>query len=172
MLVLYNLKQDDIKTQHKTLYHGSPIKLEALLPRYTERWDLSTRVWHGYGVFATNDRRVALIYTATTDSENRYTHGVDLKSMTAENEPLTLVMFGGKSKEDALHYLYGDSAVGYIYHLDHEGFTHETGLGKMEVVSRITPRIQKIEVINRAEEIKKYVDQGLMKILWQPIFDH
>ena len=157
----------NIKTKNEILYHGSPVKLTSLTPIYSERWDSSTRTWHGQGVLANNDRRVALIYTASVDEE--HTIGVDLINMTEKDKPLTLIVFGGKSKDDAMDHLYGDSHAGYIYHLDHEGFKHETGLGKMQVVSRTTPRIQKIEVVNRKAEISKYVDQGLVKIEWQQL---
>lgn len=169
MLALYGIQQRNTQIANNMLYHGSCLKFEAPKPMYNERWSHPIRTWAGHGVFATHDRRIALIYTSTT-SHNEYTQGVDLKVLATKNEPIVLMLFGGKSKEEALDNLYGDSSPGYIYHLHSKGFTREEGLGKMETVSRNTPHVQKVEVVNRKAEIIKYVEQGLMKISWQPSY--
>lgn len=175
MLALYSLynTQHNIKTQKTALYHGSSFKFEAPKPMFNQRFNKESQpviVWRGDGVFATNDRRIALTYTATIDTEGEYTHGVDIINKIDKNEPLTLFVFGGTSKEGALDKLYSDSAPGYIYHLDPKGFIHEEGLGKMEVVSRNVPNVKEIEIVNRKAEITKYVDHGLMKIVWNSKF--
>ena len=118
------------------VYHGSPMKLEVPTPRPSKRFRGDQVLWSGQGVFATPDRRVALVYTANRPDQikGQYTTGVDLIKRTPEDAPVTLVLLGGRSEDDALEKLYGPEAgpksFGYIYCLDERGFQREKGLGK------------------------------------------
>lgn len=157
------------------VYHGSPELYKTLVPQPNKRMHGDKIYWSGEGIFATKDRRVALLYTAKRRIAS-FTFGVDLINQTLETEPVTLYLEGGTSQEEALQKFYGtkDKSVGYIYDLDPSTFTHEQGLGKMEVVSRVNPKFASspeypdgVETVNPREELQKYVSEGRMKIEWK-----
>lgn len=168
------IKRTISDTSNEYVFHGTAADFAQVLPKPNLRTDRSGNViWSGSGVFASDDRRVAVIYTDRRSPG--YGQGVDLVNKTSPNEPLALHVTGGESKEDALDKLYGPVAEskGYIHMLDANGFSREPGLGQMEVVSRETPNYHKvpefpngIQTINPRKEIDAYVKSGEMKVIW------
>lgn len=162
--------------QADLVYHGTTIGDLQLVPKPNKRLRDGKVIWSGDGVFATRDRRIALIYTSKR--LGHFLQGVNLVDKVSPKEPVTLWVSGGKSEAEAMDNLYGQigNSVGYIYMLDDSTFKREKGLGQMEVVSRVVPKYVKtaqypkgIQTVNAREEIQKLVEQGLMKIVWEPL---
>ncbi len=157
------------------VFHGSPLSFFCPKRCYSTRSDSNGAViWSGAAVFATPDRRIALQYTANTFPDNSYTTGVDLITKISEKDPVCIMVFGGRNKEDALTKLYGVqgvSSTGYLYHMNAKHFYREDGLGEMECIAMDIPQegfLKTKEVVDRRAEIDKYINQGLIKIEWAP----
>lgn len=160
-----------------TVFHGSPVGFAgAPRPSYSTRYEdgIKDPVWADTAVFASQDVRIALSYTAAADVPG-YAAGVELDVEKKPNEPLVLGIFGGKNKEQALSVLFGPRdkchlffKPGFYYYLDATPFSHEHGIGHMERVARNNVKLMERKRINRRQEIKKYEDAGLIKILWAP----
>ena len=144
-------------------------------PASRKSW-IGSIAWSGKGVFASKDRRIAVINTAK--KVQHFSQDADVLPRVTEKEPITLHLYGGKSAEDALDKLYGTMhhSTGYIYFLERTGFRREDGLGGMELVTRTVPTLcpskqfpKGIETINARAEIQKYIDQGLIKVRWHSV---
>lgn len=156
------------------LYHGTPNATDQLVPKFNTRTKNGIIIWAGEGVFATRDRRIALLYTYR---RNRYvSQGVNLIDEVSHTQPVVLYVTGQSSQDNALDVLYGtrQSALAYIHWLNPATFNREDGLGVMESVSRVAPAYQRckmvpsgIEHINPRLEIERYVGEGLMRIQWR-----
>ena len=130
-------------------------------------------IWSGKGIFATPDRRIALMYT---NSRSAFFHqGIDLGRKYSEHDPILLTIYGGKTQIEES--LYGTprpgSSFGYIYCMDASNFWHEDGLADMELVSKTPVKLAEtsecpdgIQKINRRTELEHYLDAGLIQLKW------
>lgn len=159
----------------QVIYHGSSIAFDCPKCCRTARVDSSgTIAWEGEAVFATYDRRIALHYTVNKNVTG-YNCGVDLITEITADKPLSLMLFGGTDKEDALNKLYGtieaSEPPGYLYQMNAKFFHHEMGLGAMERISKDPTKpgfLIKVEKINRRKEIEAHIKNGSIKIVWFP----
>ena len=153
------------------LYHGTSSDFNQLKPSPSQRKNGFIE-WNGSAIFATPDYRIALNYTANKyDQALDVSSGVNLRQPQNADEPMMLVLFGGKSQEDALDKLYGKledpaSCVGYIYHLDKSYFKTDVGLGVNERISLDSDCVLLRQKINRRELINHYVEQKQIILLW------
>ena len=163
-------------TTADVVYHGTAKEFSQLTPRPNTRYDLAGKIiWQGDGAFATPDRRIALIYTSKRIPH--FTQGVNLVDRTEASEPVRLSVYGGHSREAAMDALYGKpgDSKGFIHMLNSSTFKRESGLGQMEVVSRVNPTYVKtaqvpdgIQTVNPRIELEQYEHDGKMTISWYP----
>ncbi|HEY9757872.1 MAG TPA: hypothetical protein V6C97_22080 [Oculatellaceae cyanobacterium] len=155
------------------LYHGTPNAADQLIPKFNTRTRNGITIWAGKGVFATRDRRIAMLYTFRRNQH--VSQGVNLIDEVSPVDPVVLYVRGQSSQEKALDALFGtrESALAYIHWLNPATFSREKGLGVMESVSRVAPAYQRsemvptgIERVNPRLEIERYVSDGLMRIQW------
>lgn len=178
----YQLRQlvihsyDDCKSllnnlfESELVYHGSSQDFDRVMPRANVRKDRNGNVkWKGTAIFATADPRVALYYTG--HRLKSITSGINLIDFASPSEPIRLFVEGGHNAEDALDQLYGNvenpqSCTGYIYLLDKSQFVTETGLGKMELITREEgANIGRI-VVNRRRLLDHFIQCGLLQFHW------
>lgn len=154
-----------------TMFHGSSASFDRVEPRSNTRYGPNGTIrWRGTAIFAAPDPRVALHYTWTR--RNGVGTGIDLVNHTSPDQPITFFLYGGASKDDALNRAYGraddSSGLGHLYFLDKSAFTHEEGLGSMELITRDTDaNIGRLD-INRRQAIDALVEAGEVNIVWTP----
>lgn len=158
----------------KILYHGTPNDFADLTPQPNKRIKGKIIEWSGEAIFATQDFRIALNYTANKlPSSLNITCGVDLRTPQAPNEPLTILIIGGNTREEALDALFGNinqpaSCTGYIYHVDGAHFKTDNGLAVNERISNDSSSVIYRQTINRRETLDRFVAQRQIMIGWVP----
>ena len=156
---------------HTLMFHGTSVKFDATEARPNRRTSQGKVDWEGTAIFAAMDPRVALHYTA--DVGTGIGTGIDLRSRTEADEPITYFLDGGESQEDALNKTYGkpddpESCTGFIHTLDKSKFVHEQGLGVMEMITRDESANIGPVTINRRAALDELVSQGAVVIHWSP----
>lgn len=158
------------------MFHGTSFSFDAVEPmpntRLSRGKDGKESIdWQGTAIFAAMDPRVALHYTARRNSG--ISAGIDLRSFTGADQPITYGIHGGDSLEHAMTLLYGDpdqpeSCEGHVHLLDRSKFVHESGLGAMEMITRDASANLGRLTINRRAAIDELVKAGSLRLQWSP----
>jgi hypothetical protein len=152
------------------VFHGSPAAFDRVKPYRASRGTRTLTRWQGTAIFASADPRVALFYTYNHRVPNFHC-GLNLTEYSAPDEPISYVLTGGRSEEQAMNTLFGDptrpdTCRGYIYVLGKQYFYREPGVGTMECISRDpASNLWRLEV-NRREEIARLIQGGRIQLSW------
>lgn len=149
------------------MFHGTEADFEAVEARPNRRVGMDGKTdWQGTAIFAAADPRVGLHYTARRGQG--VSAGIDLRSHTPADQPITYFLRGGESLEDAMTKAYGEggSSRAYIHLLDKTRFVHEPGLGVMEMITRDeSANLGRLEIDARGA-VDALVESGAVKVEW------
>lgn len=154
----------------EVFFHGSPHSFDVVEPQPSTRFKEERIIWNGTAIFATQDIRIALLYTHD-HNKTGYVAGVDLYEDLSAGTPVIFFLYGGSCLEEALDALFGKqddlSSTGYIYLLDSSFFGWEEGLANNERVSRqLEANLGKMRIDRRAL-INHYLETGQIALQWK-----
>ncbi|MCR5032129.1 MAG: hypothetical protein K6A92_04645 [Lachnospiraceae bacterium] len=133
-------EDQDIEMEKEYLYHGSPRKLNILIPH--QAVDTGFEEGCRYAVYATSNKNMAICFALGCIEESE------------EAERIMLPEYGDKMVFRNCHPDYG--AKGYLYLLDKEKFTHAMGT-QWVCYEEIVPE-QVIEI-----EVDDYLDLCILQ---------